>query len=136
MRFVRKVAAIAVTVLALVGCQSSPQQQAGTPIDFAGGGSELVGGLAGNTVGRDLDDANRRVAHDAEFQALEYGRSGAPVAWRSPSGRYGEVIPETSYSVNDTKCREYTQAVYLDGRPEVARGTACRQADGSWRSLA
>ena len=135
MGLVRDLAAVGIVVLSLAGCQSDAKQPAtsvlpGTPA------AGIVGSLIGNTIGRDLTETDRSVARDAEYQALEFGRAGAPVSWRSPSGRYGEVIPETTYSVNETRCREYTQAVYLDGRPEIARGTACRQPDGTWRSVA
>ena len=27
------------------------------------------------------------------------------------------------------------RTVYIDGKPEVARGTACKQPDGSWRPV-
>jgi surface antigen len=29
-------------------------------------------------------------------------------------------------------CRQYTHTVYIDGKPQVTRGTACRNSDGSW----
>lgn len=122
-----------VVALSLAGCQSSGPEVPGLSGATTAG---LVGGLIGNSVGRDLDESDRRVARNAEYQALEFGRAGSPIAWKSPSGKTGEVIPQTTYSLNDTTCRDYTQAVFHDGRPEVARGTACRQPDGSWHSVA
>ena len=133
MGLAREVAVLGIVALSLAACQSAAKQP-GSDLSVPTAG--LVGGLIGTSIGRDLTEAERRIARDAEYQALEFGRAGAPIAWKSPSGRYGEVIPQTAYSVNDTMCREYTQSVYLDGRPEIARGTACRQADGTWRSVA
>ena len=95
----------------------------------------VVGGFIGNEIGTGLDAADRRMAADAEYRALEFGRTGAPVGWRGRSGRYGDVVAGSPYRVNDTNCRDYTNTIYVDGRPQVARGTACRQPDGTWQPV-
>ena len=38
------------------------------------------------------------------------------------------------YQRGGTDCRDYTHTIYINGRPETARGTACRQPDGTWRT--
>jgi len=53
-----------------------------------------------------------------------------------PSGRYGSVVPGPAYSDRGRNCRAYTETIYIDGRPQTARGTACRNPDGSWTPLA
>jgi surface antigen len=40
-----------------------------------------------------------------------------------------------SYEVNRLDCREFTHTVYIGGRARVARGTACRQPDATWRII-
>lgn len=96
----------------------------------------LIGGLIGSDIGRSLDEADRRYAYEAEYSALDRGAPGTPVAWRNPSsGHYGQVVPGPRYEVNSYSCRDYTHTVYIDGRPEVLRGTACRQPDGTWRAV-
>lgn len=96
----------------------------------------LAGGLIGQQFGRSLDENSRQRAVAAEYRALEYGVAGQPVAWRNPdTGHYGEVTPRPAYQVNGSDCREYVHTVYIDGRPQTARGTACRQPDGSWRPV-
>jgi surface antigen len=93
----------------------------------------VIGGLIGNRVGAALDDEDKRRAYDAQLRALESGQSGAPVAWRNPdSGRYGSVVPGPAYDQNGQQCRQYAHTIYVDGRPQTARGTACRSADGTW----
>jgi len=93
----------------------------------------FVGGVIGSSIGRDLDERDRLLAQRAEYAALEKGRSGEPYSWRNPdSGRYGEVIPDRPYRRGDLDCREYTHKVYIDGRPQVMRGAACRNPDGTW----
>ena len=94
----------------------------------------VAGGLIGMEVGRVLDERDRRLAMEAEVQALEYAQAGRPIEWRNPdSGHYGEVVVGPGYQVNALDCRDYTHSVYIDGQPEVARGTACRDPDGTWR---
>lgn len=94
----------------------------------------LAGGLIGAEIGRSLDERDRQEALAAEYRALEFGRAGRPVAWRNDaSGIYGEVVTGAGYEVNSLDCRDYTHTIYIDGRPRVARGTACRQPDGTWR---
>jgi surface antigen len=103
---------------------------AGTVIGVA------VGGLVGNRIGAALDDEDRRRAYAAQMQAVETGPSGVPVAWRNPdSGRYGDVVPGPAYQANGATCRQYSHTVYVDGAPQTARGTACRNPDGSWTTL-
>jgi surface antigen len=110
----------------LIG-RSAGNRVAGTLIGAA------VGGFLGNRIGAALDDEDKRRAYAAQMQALETGPSGAPVAWRNPeSGRYGSVVPGPATQIDSASCRQYTHTVYIDGRPQVERGTACRNPDGTW----
>lgn len=91
-----------------------------------------LGGFLGNQIGRSLDQQARQEAMNAEYRALEYGQPGAPVSWRHQS-QYGSVTPGPYYSRGQyQRCREYAHTIYIDGRPETARGVACRQGDGTW----
>jgi surface antigen len=97
----------------------------------------LAGGLIGNRIGAALDEEDKRRAYAAEMDALERGPSGAPVAWRNPdSGRYGTVVPGPAYQNDGRNCRSFTHTIYVDGRPQTARGTACRNPDGTWTPVA
>lgn len=96
----------------------------------------VVGGVIGSEVGRNLDQRDRELAQQAEFDALERGNSGVPRTWRNPdNGRYGEVVPSKPYKRGSEDCRDYTHTVYIDGRPQQMRGTACRNYDGSWQNV-
>src|SRR6266699_6587486 len=93
----------------------------------AGIAGAAIGGMIGNRIGAGMDDEDRRLAYDAQVQALESGRSGAAVPWRNPdSGRYGTVVPGQAYQANGLQCRQYTHTIYINGRPQIARGNACR----------
>lgn len=144
------VAVPAIMCVMLAGCLGGgPKQDAGALTGAVVGGlvggadgnigraaaGAVVGGLIGSAVGAELDAADRRAALEAEYRALEYGRPGAPVQWRGRSGRYGDVVVGATYRVNDYTCRDYTETIYIDGRTQSARGTACRQANGAWKAV-
>ena len=96
----------------------------------------LAGGVVGHEIGRSLDERDRRLAQQAELDALERGRSGQHYSWRNPdNGRYGEVVPGPAYRRGAQDCREFTHTVYIDGRREAMRGTACRNTDGTWTNV-
>ena len=96
----------------------------------------VVGGIVGSDIGKSLDDNDRRSAQDAEFSALEHGNSGVGQPWRNPdSGHYGMVVPGKPYKRAEQDCRDYTHTIYIDGKPQTMRGTACRNPDGTWRSV-
>jgi surface antigen len=96
----------------------------------------LLGGLIGNRIGAAMDDEDKERAYAAQMDALERAPSGSPVSWKNPdSGRYGTVVPGPAYQEGGRNCRSFTHTIYIDGRPETARGTACRNPDGTWTSL-
>lgn len=102
----------------------------------AGVAGAAIGGLIGNRIGASLDEEDRRRAYAAQMQALETGPSGTPVSWRNPdTGRYGSVVPGPAYEQNGGTCRQYTHTIYIDGRPQTARGAACRNPDGTWTAI-
>ena len=151
---------VALVGLLLSACASNsqtgtgPHENTGTLVGAVGGavvGSQFgrgsgrvastvagaaIGGLIGNRIGAALDEEDRIRAYEAQIQALESGASGAPVGWRNEeTGRYGTIVPGPAYQRNAMTCRQYTHTVYIDGRPQVARGTACRNADGTWTAV-
>jgi surface antigen len=96
----------------------------------------LLGGLVGNRIGAALDDEDRQRAYTAQVDALERGQPGAAVSWRNPdSGRYGTIVPGPAYQESGRNCRSFTHTIYIDGRPQTVRGTACRNPDGTWTSI-
>lgn len=94
----------------------------------------LLGAYIGSEVGKSLDKADQQAANQAGQRAFESAPSGSPVAWNNPdSGHSGTVTPTRTYYDGSQPCREYQTTVTIDGKTENAHGTACRQADGSWR---
>jgi len=123
---------------ALAGAAIGSQIGGGTGERVAAGvAGAAIGGILGNRIGAAMDDEDKRRAYVAQMDALERGPSGAPVAWENPdSGRRGSIVPGPAYDRRGAKCREYTHTIYIDGRPQVARGAACRNPDGTWTPLA
>ena len=98
--------------------------------------ASMRGGLIGGPIGSSLSDADRRAALQAEYRALEYTPAGDGVEWASASaGVGGEVTAAQPYRVGSQDCRQYTHSVSSGGVKQTARGTACRNADGSWTPL-
>ena len=96
----------------------------------------FIGGIIGHDIGRQLDQRDRLLAQQAEADAFERGPSRQPYRWRNPdNGRYGEVVPMDPYRRGGYDCRDYTHTIYIDGRPQAMRGTACRNPDGTWRAV-
>jgi surface antigen len=94
----------------------------------------VIGGIGSNQAGRQLGARERSIAADAEFRALEYGRSGATLDWAASSHR-GSIVPGKPYQAGNQFCRPYTHTVYTGSSPDVAKATACRSPDGTWRSV-
>jgi surface antigen len=92
-----------------------------------------IGGLIGNRIGAAMDEEDRRRAYAAELAAMEAEGAGAPFEWRNPrSGHYGMIVPGPIYVERGARCRNYTHTIYIRGEPQVARGVACRNPDGTW----
>lgn len=93
----------------------------------------LQGGIVGRT-GVALSDSDRQRALEAEYRALEGAAVGQPVVW---SGRNvsGKVVAAAPYQVGSQNCRQYTHTLTVDGKDTLARGSACRNGDGSWSPL-
>lgn len=93
----------------------------------------LQGGIIGRS-GVDISDSDRQRALEAEYRALESAAVGQPVVWsgRNVSGR---VVASAPYQVGSQNCRQYTHSVTIGGKETVARGSACRNDNGSWSPL-
>lgn len=119
---------------AVAGGLAGSQIGSGSGQLWATGAGVLLGAFLGGEIGKSLDRADRQAMGQTTYSALESGQSNQAVRWQNPdTGHYGTVTPYPAYQQGNYNCREYTQTVYIDGRSETARGTACRQPDGSWQ---
>lgn len=150
-----RVISLLVFALALAGCNGVGVKQgvgtlagatagglAGNQIGSGSGktaatiGGAVLGALVGSEVGRQLDENDRQAIARAEYQALETAGPNRPVTWQNPgSGHRGQVSAGPAYFVNERNCRDYAHTVYIDGQPEILRGTACRDPEGTWQNV-
>lgn len=86
-------------------------------------------GVVGSVVGRELDASEREAAIAAQQEAVN---SGTRKSWRGAHGSYGFIEPGPESAISGG-CRDYTHKVYVNGRPQQAKGQACKRPDGSWR---
>jgi surface antigen len=139
--------ALIAALLALAACGTTKEPpKLGTeetppvPTDSGDKQSAIIksmrGGLVGGSIGAGLSDDEKNHALEAEYRALEYGQGGQATAWKGDSSdTYGQAVAAQPYRVGSQDCRQYTQTVVRDGQTKIARGTACRNGDGSWTPL-
>jgi len=123
-------------VLSLSGCLSmsndAPVVAAATPGVVAPAAPAAApppppsyAGLIDGSLGASLNANDRTAANKAEVAALA---SGERRTWRGDDGSYGYVAP----AAGGGDCRDFVHTVYINGRPKVGKGSACRQGD-SWK---
>lgn len=148
-----KILTIGAVALSLAACQDGGQKEGfGTVLggiggavigsQFGGGNGRLVGtavgtlagAFLGREVGKSLDKADQAQVQHAT-QRAETAPVGQQITWSNPdSGNSGTVTPtREGRDQSGSTCREYRSTVNVGGKTEEAYGTACRQADGSWK---
>ena len=149
-----RIAAIGLIVCSVILAACASKEQGGTVVGAVAGGAigsqfgrgggnvaatlagAVVGGIIGNNIGKSLDARDRELAAQAEYEAWERGAPRQPVQWRNPnSNRYGEIVVEDYYDRGPERCRRFVHRVWIDGRLQVMRGTACRYPDGRWHQI-
>ncbi len=119
---------------ALVGGILGSNVGGGSGRIWAAGAGVLLGTLIGSDIGASLDKADMVYARQAS-QTAQTAPIGEVISWNNPeTGNSGSVTPKKDgYTGSGSYCREYEQTIIVGGQEETAVGTACRQADGSWK---
>lgn len=118
------------------GGGGTPAGEAARPAGSSTIIKSMGGGLIGGSIGAGLSNDEKSRALEAEYRALEYAQAGQPVQWKGDeASTYGEASAAQAYRVGSQDCRQFMQTVNRNGQSKVARGTACRNADGSWTPL-
>ncbi|KAF0139169.1 MAG: hypothetical protein FD153_1004 [Rhodospirillaceae bacterium] len=157
-RTIALVAAVAMGSAAVAGChgmQDNPKTAAGTVLGGIGGGAlgaqfgkgtsktaaiiagALLGGLVGSEIGQSLDRADRQYMESARQRAYSASLN-EPITWNNPqSGHQGSftAVREGAHQRTGEYCREFNSTLVVEGRQQTATGTACHQADGTWRVI-
>lgn len=109
----------------LSGCNSTPATSATGAIPVAAVPPPPAPGVVGGPIGQSLDEKDREAAIAAQQEAVT---SGERKSWRGARGAYGFIVPGPESGA----CRDYTHRIFVNGRPQEAKGQACRQ-NGEWR---
>ncbi|WP_188259440.1 RT0821/Lpp0805 family surface protein [Azospirillum tabaci] len=148
--FVKKLVPAAMAIALLAGCVSTSQE--------ATKNAETVGGRISSTYG----NASGKVASSGTGPLLGAFIGGAAVqpsgaappatpgqrahpapvrdkvGWTNPAtGHHGSLTTtREGYNNAGQYCREFHQTVTTKSQTELAYGTACKQADGTWKIVA
>ncbi len=115
----------ALTALTACSSVSSPPPR---PVVAAPAAPEpLPAGVVGVAVGKELDEKDRDVAIAAQDAAVN---SGQRKTWKGSHGAFGFITPGPETGVNG--CRDYAHKIFINGRPNEAKGQACKKGD-VWR---
>ncbi len=91
-----------------------------------------VGAFLDASVTAQLTARDKSEAASAQFNALTFGRPGAPRTWSGDKGVAGSVTVGPYVRVNNIDCRDFTHTVTVSGTPHPRKGTACRDVSGNW----
>lgn len=103
---------------------------------FIAGGA-LIGGVSGYSIGERLYPSDM-AAYDATAKtALAQARDGEIRGWSNPAtGNSGIIRPVRTFTAQDgATCRDYRSTFAFNDGAVSADGTACRQANGDWRTV-
>ena len=94
----------------------------------------VVGGTLGAALTRNLECEDRSYAYKTYYDGFNSGRPNSVYQWRNPkNGHYGDFRVADYYNDPDGfRCANYTQQIFINGRPQPAGGRACQQPDGTW----
>ncbi len=95
-------------------------------------GGAILGALLGSAIGHSLDPNDS----SCMGQAMAYAPVGRPIAWDNQGyGAQYDITPMRQYRRSGLVCRDYVAKAKINGRKQRVQGTACQQADGSWRVM-
>ena len=95
-------------------------------------GGVILGGLLGNALSRDIDCDDQRYAFDSYSRSLN-GDIGRDYDWQHGDNR-GTFTSTREYWDGGLLCRDFRTVTYRNGQRYERQGTACREADGNWRT--
>jgi surface antigen len=110
----------------------------GNALGRGGGGATIAGVVAGGALGavltKGLDCEDQSYAYKTYYDGFNSGRTNVPYQWRNPrNGNYGEMrVVDYANDRGGFRCANFTQEIFVKGRPQAARGRACQQPDGTW----
>ena len=94
----------------------------------------ILGGVTGAALTRNLDCEDRSYAYKTYYDGFNSGRPNSSYQWRNPGNGHSGTFRVVNYA-NDPagfRCANYSQEIFINGRPQATTGRACQQPDGTW----
>ena len=97
----------------------------------------ILGAYLGSELGKSLDAADKAYMQNTTQTALEKNVDGGVSNWNNPNSQAsGSITPTRTFQETSGRyCREYTQKINVGGKEETVIGTACRDAQGTWKVI-
>lgn len=119
---------------AVVGGLAGSLVGGGTGQVIAIGAGAIIGALVGGTIGHSMDSSDQ----SKTYYTLDHNGKNRSTTWtNTKNGTTYTVTPVSKrFTVNGNhNCRKFRTSAMVDGKTENMYGVACRQADGSWKSV-
>jgi surface antigen len=89
----------------------------------------LLGAAVGGAIGSSMDQTDVLRTQNAL-------NTGQTVTWQNPDTQAQYTVTPTRTFKNNfsQNCRDYTTVAIINGKREELHGTACLQADGTWKA--
>jgi surface antigen len=97
----------------------------------------IMGSALGASLASDMDCDDHYYLYQTSYDGFERGYSTSSYQWRNPNtGHHGDFWVGDYYrGPIGQRCATFSQTIWIQGRPEKARGYACRRGDGSWEII-
>ena len=94
----------------------------------------IVGGALGAAMTRNLDCEDQSYAYKTYYDGFNSGRPNTAYEWRNPrNGHYGNFrVVSYNNDPDGFRCANYSQQIFIQGRPQTTTGVACQQPDNTW----
>ncbi|MCF6301928.1 MAG: hypothetical protein L3J13_01795 [Devosiaceae bacterium] len=79
-----------------------------------------------------LSEADRSKAATAQYNALQFGRPGAPRIWNGSNSIVGKILVGPFVKENNQDCRSFDHTVIVNQVSYNQKGIACRTPDLKW----
>ena len=141
--------------IGLVSCSTNTQQQnegigavsgaviGGVAGSFIGqgtgqvvaiGAGAIIGALVGYEIGKNMDSADS----NKTYNALNNNPTNKASHWKNKkTGARYTVVPTSNHMAmgHYNNCRTYRTTAVINGQSQTVNGTACRQANGTWKAM-
>lgn len=89
----------------------------------------VLAGVVVTPIAGALTPGDRIIAGKAQYNAVVEGKQRS---WKGKGGTFGFISPGPARSGAKGNCREYSHTIYVNGRPQTGKGSACETAPGQW----